>query len=121
MRSGVSNSGTLLSEACVLMQEALHNTYKIRKTQRAMTLAQHFTLWNAGRMSTTTPDLIGSKEACRLLGDINRSTLTRWVADGRLTPATKLPGGNGAFLFDRSAVEKLATELDDGDNGQAAS
>jgi len=61
-------------------------------------------------MSATTTDLIGSKEACRVLGDVNRSTLIRWVRDGLLTPATKLDGTNGAYLFHRADVERLARE-----------
>jgi len=60
-------------------------------------------------MPTTKPDLIGSQEACRVLG-IDRSTLSRWVAAGRLDYWVQLPGPNGAFLFDRKAVEALRTE-----------
>lgn len=60
---------------------------------------------------TTSPDLIGSKEACAILGDISRATLTRWVASGRLAAAVKLPGPNGAFMFDREVVESLADEV----------
>lgn len=55
-------------------------------------------------------DLIGSAEACELLGGIDRSTLSRWVAFGKLAPAQQLPGRNGAFLFRRADVEALATE-----------
>jgi len=54
--------------------------------------------------------LIGSAEACRILGDIHRTTLTRWVAEGRVHAAVKLPGKNGAFLFWQSDVEDLASE-----------
>jgi excisionase family DNA binding protein len=54
-------------------------------------------------------DLIGSKQACNLLS-IDRATLSRWVADGRLTYAHKLPGVNGAMLFRRSDIERLAQE-----------
>ena len=55
-------------------------------------------------------DLIGSAEACRILGDISRSTLTRWVESGRITPDYRLPGENGAFLFIRAEVERVAAE-----------
>lgn len=55
------------------------------------------------------PDLIGAREACRIL-DVNRSTLTRWVEAGRLTPKVRLPGDNGAHLFDRGDVERLHAE-----------
>jgi predicted site-specific integrase-resolvase len=51
----------------------------------------------------TVQDLIGSAEVCEWAG-IDRSTLSRHIADGKLVPATKLPGRTGAFLFDRRAV-----------------
>lgn len=57
------------------------------------------------------PDLIGSKEACRILRDCARSTLTRYVHDGRLEPAAKLHGRNGAYLFRRGEVDRLLAEL----------
>jgi excisionase family DNA binding protein len=50
--------------------------------------------------------LIGSAEACEAIG-IDRSTLTRWVAQGRITPAHKMPGSSGAFLFKRADVAQL--------------
>lgn len=62
------------------------------------------------RVMPPPTDLIGSAESCRILGDVNRTTLTRWVAEGRLAAATKLPGANGAFLFHRAEVERLARE-----------
>ena len=51
--------------------------------------------------------LLNSAEVCDLLA-IDRSTLSRWVKDGRLPCYMKLPGRRGAFLFERSAVEQLA-------------
>jgi excisionase family DNA binding protein len=55
----------------------------------------------------STRDLIGSAEACQILG-IHGSTLGRWVKAGRITPVTQLPGTNGAMLFARADVERLA-------------
>lgn len=52
-------------------------------------------------------DLIGSTEALGIL-EIDRSTLSRWVAAGRLTPVTRLSGG--AFVFRKTDVESLAAE-----------
>ena len=65
---------------------------------------------NARTMQTTTPaELIGSTEACRLLGK-DKATLSRWVAAGRITPAARASDKpNGAFLFYRSDVERLAS------------
>lgn len=54
-------------------------------------------------------DIIGSTEACTILG-VDKSTLSRMVADQRLTPTHKLPGRNGAFLFNRDDIERAATE-----------
>lgn len=60
-------------------------------------------------MTNTGVVQIGSAEACALLG-INRSTLVRMVKGDRLTPAMKLPGASGAYVFDRADVEALAAE-----------
>ena len=58
------------------------------------------------------PELIGSKDACRILRGIHHATLSRWVASGRIKPAGKVAGRTGAFVFRRSDVEKLAAELE---------
>lgn len=58
-------------------------------------------------MPTTATDLIGSADACRILR-IDRSTLSRWVAAGRIAPVHRLPGATGALLFSRADVEALA-------------
>ena len=63
-------------------------------------------------MHSPQPDLIGSATACRILGDIDRSTLTRWVAAGRLAAAARVSDKpNSAFMFSRAEVEALAAEL----------
>ena len=54
-------------------------------------------------MKRHSPDLIGSAEVCAR-ADINRSTLSRHVAEGKITPAVRLPGRTGAMLFDRRDV-----------------
>jgi len=58
-------------------------------------------------MTKTATDLIGSAEACTIL-HVDRSTLSRWVAAGRLAPVHRLPGATGALLFSRAEVEALA-------------
>lgn len=63
-------------------------------------------------MSTTTP-LLNSAEACEALGGIDRSTLSRWVASGKIRPALKLPGVRGPYLFDPAEVERVRLELQD--------
>lgn len=60
-------------------------------------------------MPNAARDLIGSADVCAILR-INRSTLSRWVAAGKLTPAQQLPGQTGAFLFQRDDIERLAPE-----------
>lgn len=57
-----------------------------------------------------TLSLIGSRTAAAVLG-VHVSTVTRYVADGILVPATKLDRGNGAFVFHRHEVEELAAAL----------
>jgi predicted site-specific integrase-resolvase len=59
---------------------------------------------------TAIPDLVGSTEAIEILS-IDRSTLSRWAAAGRITPVQRLSGENGAMLFLRSDVEALAAAL----------
>lgn len=51
--------------------------------------------------------MIGTREACDVLG-VNRSTLTRWVAAGRITPVTRLPGTTGAYVFRRADIDAIA-------------
>ena len=52
-------------------------------------------------------DLIGTTEAVDIL-KVDKATITRWVAAGKLTPVTKLPRKNGAFIFLRSDIDALA-------------
>lgn len=48
---------------------------------------------------------------CDLLG-IDRSTLSRWVALGRIAAAIKGPGIRGAYFFERAEVERLLAAAD---------
>lgn len=57
-------------------------------------------------------NLLTTGEALAALGITSRSTLTRYVALGKISPAAKLPGATGAFLFDAAEVERLRTERD---------
>lgn len=52
-------------------------------------------------------NIIGSTEACTIL-KVDKATISRWVAAGKLTPVLKLPRRNGAMLFNRSDIETLA-------------
>lgn len=62
-------------------------------------------------MTNTAPaELIGSREVCDQLG-IDRSTLSRWVAAQKITPAMQLPGQRGAFLFWPADVARLNDEM----------
>lgn len=55
---------------------------------------------------TQSLPLLRSAEVCERLS-IDRSTLSRWVATGRIVPAIKLDGIRGAFLFDAAEVERV--------------
>ena len=58
----------------------------------------------------TQTSFIPSIDVCRELA-IDRSTLTRWVASGRIVPAGKLPGRTGAYLFAPAEVARVKREL----------
>jgi len=49
----------------------------------------------------TTTELLSTAEAAEVAGK-DRSTITRWVQSGRLTPAHRTPGG--ILLFTRDAI-----------------
>lgn len=55
-------------------------------------------------------DLLTSAEACECLA-IDRSTLSRWVASGRIEPALKNPGVRGPFVFTATEVERVRIDL----------
>jgi excisionase family DNA binding protein len=58
-------------------------------------------------------DLIGATEAARIL-DVDKSTLTRWAAAGRIASRRVGRGGagqSGTFVFRAADVEALALEL----------
>lgn len=55
------------------------------------------------------PDLLGTVEAAAVIG-VQRSTLSHWIAKGRISPAMKLPGTTGALLFERAEVERVRDE-----------
>lgn len=57
-----------------------------------------------------TPSLIGATEAARTL-DVDKSTLTRWVASGRVPIMGRMPKANGALIFDRAVIDALAAQL----------
>src|SRR5437899_7891167 len=61
----------------------------------------------AGGSRMQAGELISAAEAAELLGRSKR-TIARMAGDGRLTPALKLPGLRGDYLFQRSYVERLA-------------
>lgn len=61
-------------------------------------------------MPHSTPDLIGTTEAARLIGKSPR-TVHRLVKDGKLTPVVIAPGGfAGSYLFNRADVERVKGE-----------
>lgn len=70
---------------------------------------------NLGYVTKTAPihtqaiGLMPSADAADYLA-VNRRTLTRWVEDGTIAAAVKLPGLRGAYLFDPAEVYRLASE-----------
>ena len=57
----------------------------------------------------TTSNLITAAEATRLLGYENRSSLTRLVQAGKITPAFTASGKRGEQFFNRVDVDALLT------------
>lgn len=55
-------------------------------------------------------DQIVTREALVILKLRDPSTISRMVREGRLTPARKLAGAKGPYLFFRSDVQRLADE-----------
>lgn len=58
------------------------------------------------RMSNPYSQAMTSAEVAAAL-DKSVKTVTRMVADGRLTPIKRLPGPRGAFLFNPGQVEAI--------------
>lgn len=54
---------------------------------------------------------ITTREASEILGKSIRATI-RLVEAGKLTPAQKLPGIRGAYLFNAGDVQRLKAELE---------
>lgn len=56
--------------------------------------------------------LLTTAEACQVLGLNHRSSLTRYVAEGRIEAVQKLSGSTGAYLFDADEIERFRAERD---------
>jgi predicted site-specific integrase-resolvase len=52
-------------------------------------------------------DYISTGELAQRRG-VTVKTVLRWVAAGKVTPAMKLPGKTGAYLFDASVADEAA-------------
>lgn len=55
-------------------------------------------------------DLITTQAALDILRYADPSSVARLVKEGALTPALKLPGKTGAYLFHRADIERLRDE-----------
>jgi excisionase family DNA binding protein len=51
----------------------------------------------------------GITEIADRLG-VDRTTVFKWVQQGKLTAAHKMPGRTGALLFDEAEVERFVAE-----------
>jgi excisionase family DNA binding protein len=58
---------------------------------------------------TTTTALLTTRQAAERLG-VDRGTVSRAAAAGRLPAAGKLPGRTGAYLFDVEVIDDAARE-----------
>lgn len=55
-------------------------------------------------------NLLSTAEAVEAIGLKSPSTISRWVDAGRITPAKKLGGKTGAYLFTEDEVRRVAAE-----------
>lgn len=55
-------------------------------------------------------DLLSTRDVAERRG-VAVTTVARWVRDGRLTPALRLPGIRGAMFFEPAEVDSL--DVDD--------
>jgi len=53
--------------------------------------------------------LVGVAEAAEIL-EVDRATVTRWLRQGKIIAAHKLPGSNGAWLMPYASVAHLAAQ-----------
>jgi len=58
---------------------------------------------------TESSTLVGTTYVMETLG-VSRDTVVRMVARGALKAAHKMDGPNGAYLFERADIERLARE-----------
>ncbi len=62
-----------------------------------------------GLSMTDDDEFIGSAEACEILG-IDRGTLVRRIAAGKIAYVFKGPGLRGPYMFTRSEIERHADQ-----------
>lgn len=79
-------------------------------------VVHRLTMCNARGMTDREPKYIPTAEVCARLG-IDKSTVSRWVASGKLTPALRSPA---AMWFDPADIDRLKAELDSAANGANA-
>jgi hypothetical protein len=56
-------------------------------------------------------NLISTREACRLLGDIDKATLLSWVHQGKIVAAHRGATRNSGYLFERDYILGFAEGL----------
>jgi len=54
-------------------------------------------------------DLLTKSEAAEYLG-VDTSTISRWLTQGKITAAKKIPGRSGGYIFDRAEILRVAAE-----------
>jgi hypothetical protein len=55
-----------------------------------------------------TSDLVGTKDAAKILGVSTRTVKRLAFRGDELVPIAKMPGDTGAYVFHRAAVEAVA-------------
>ncbi len=57
-------------------------------------------------MTDTPKALLTSADACQQL-HVDRSTLSRWIAQGHIKFEQKLPGRTGGYLFTQAQIDAV--------------
>lgn len=72
-------------------------------------VARDCTLCNPDHMIHAEPSVIGTDAAAERLR-VSRSTLTRWVQDGKVAAIGKTSGLRGAYVFAVEEIERKRAE-----------
>jgi len=86
----------------------MHNCRALARFQRVL-LTRLLCKYQTLRVTSHPDDthLLTKTEAAAIIG-VDTSTLSRWITQGKITPAKKIPGQTGGYIFTRAEVARVA-------------